>query len=291
MKKSLNIVAPAKLNLYLSLKKKLPSGYHNINSFIIFINLFDKLSFIESDKTLLKVKGPFSKDFYNRCSVDNNSIINVTNYIKKTFKINKNVTITLDKYIPIGGGLAGGSTNAAATLKGLNVLWNLKLNNAKLIKIARNFGADTPSCLYSQSSIIEGIGDKITPLDIPNIKLPILLINNLKHLSTEKVYENSIIRNNNKKITIPSMLSTNKKIFLNFIKEQNNDLTESAISIMPEIKIILEELNKTNPILYRITGSGSTCFAIYKSKQDLKIALDKLRIIYPDYLITTVHNI
>lgn len=291
---SLSISAAAKLNLYLHLHKKLKSGYHSISSFIIFINLFDNITFKESNKTLLKIKGPLSKSFANYCSTNNNSVINVVNYLKDKFKLNKEVEITLEKHIPIGAGLGGASVDAAATLRGLNVLWDLKLDNTALTKIAKQFGADTPACLHSKSSIIEGIGDKITPLSIPDLKLPILLINNLKHLSTKEVYNNIPIINNNKKkkkAHIPSDISANKNIFLNFIKQQNNDLTNSAVSILPEIQNILKELNNTNPFLSRMTGSGSTCFAIYKSKQDLKIAVDKLRSIYPNYLITTAHNI
>lgn len=288
---SLSISAAAKLNLYLHLHKKLKSGYHSISSFIIFINLFDNITFKESSKTLLKVKGPLSKSFANSCSTNNNSVINVVNYLKDKFKLNKGVEITLEKHIPIGAGLGGASVDAAATLRGLNVLWDLKLDNTALTKIAKQFGADTTACLHSKSSIIEGIGDKITPLSIPNLKLPILLINNLKHLSTKEVYNNITVINSNKKAPIPIDISANKNIFLNFIKQQNNDLTSSAISILPEIQNILKELNNTNPFLSRMTGSGSTCFAIYKSKQDLKIAVDKLRSIYPNYLITTAHNV
>lgn len=282
--------APAKINLFLHLNGKLDNGYNDIVSFIVFINLVDRITASLSDKYSLQSSGSLKQYLP---APENNLITKVALFVQKKFEIQNSVSIQLEKNIPVAAGLAGGSTDVAAILQMLNNLWNLKLSTKKLAELAVNFGADIPSCIYQQSGFIENIGDKITPFSLP-FTLPILLISSLKPVSTSLVYK-SVKQPIKPKLAVKNTIPTgnllSKHSFLQFIKHQTNDLTESATQILPEILLNLNLLKTTNPIVYRMSGSGSSCFAIYDSKEELQKAYKYVKNKLPNNFIFCGNNI
>ena len=173
--------------------------------------------------------------------------------------------IILNKKIPVSAGLGGGSADAAAVLKGLNNLNNKKIKQKDLFNIAMKIGSDVPACLYNKNVFFSGYGQILSKAP----KLPTffaLLINPGKELSTKNIF-NMYKKKNSKKIN--NNFEYDKFFF--WVKKQNNDLQEYSQKILPEIKQMLNFLNRSqNCLVSRMTGSGPTVFGIFKKKIDAK---------------------
>jgi 4-diphosphocytidyl-2-C-methyl-D-erythritol kinase len=233
----MKIFVPAKLNLTLKVTGKRPDGYHLLESEVVFLSLCDELEFELAPK--LEVNS----------DIENNIIIKAA----RALDANKGAKITLSKNIPMGGGLGGGSADAAATLVALNQLWGLNKPEAELYDIALKLGADVPVCLYGHlnkvsSARFEGIGEVLTPYSAP--KYYYLLVNPNIHLATVDVF--------------------------NQLKGRNN-LQEPAIELCPEVGDVLEFLQATqNRLFARMSGSGATCFAVFKKMEDAAKAAESV---------------
>ncbi|MGV3278712.1 4-(cytidine 5'-diphospho)-2-C-methyl-D-erythritol kinase [Rickettsiales bacterium LUAb2] len=282
--------APAKLNLFLKVLNKNSSNYHELQSFVVFVNLFDQLELItnsDSNNISLNITGPYAKNIPTN---SDNLVTKIAYYFKQQFNINKGIIINLTKNIPSGAGLGGGSSDAATTLLALNKLWDINLSFNELLLLGLKFGADIPACLHKTSGIMEGIGEKFTPYKL-NFTLNILLVNPNKVLDTKAVFTKLNYSQNNMPTTLPQDFNHNYNSFLNFIKLQPNDLTNAAIDLCPEVKLILQDFNHTNCIFSKMTGSGSTCFAIYKNKDELLAAKTYFEDRHPSYFIFAANSI
>ena len=159
----MKILAPCKINLFLEVKNRRPDGYHNIESIMQAVSLYDELEFKAAKKGVSL-----------RCNIpglptdDRNLVIKAATLLKKELKVDLGARITLKKRIPMGAGLGGGSSDAAATLKGLLKLWKKKISSKKLTKIAASIGADVPFFLKGGTAVARGIGERIIP--IKNVK-------------------------------------------------------------------------------------------------------------------------
>lgn len=289
MEKLYTIYAPAKINLYLHINDKLPNGYHNIESLITFVNIFDTLEITDSSSYNLTIKGEFAQTLINSTDLEHNLITKVVSYLKNRFKISSNLNITLTKNIPLAAGLAGGSSDAAAVLKLLNKVWQLNLSPIELFNIATEFGSDVGACMVGTSGIISNVGDKFKTVNIP-VNLPILIINNLQPVSTQQVYQNTIIPVADNLIqSFPSKLEWNS--FFNTLNQTSNHLTPAATKLNNSIKTILQRLEATSPMIARMSGSGSSCFAIYASMKQLNSGYESLAKEFPSYYLKKAYNI
>lgn len=258
-KQSLKIKAPAKVNLFLHVTGKRNNGYHNLESLFVFTEFGDEISIKESIEDKISFKGKFSKNLDSK----NNTAIKALSLFKKETGIKTEYNIKIKKNIPVEAGLGGGSADAASVLNSLNKLNKNKLSKEKLKEIAFRIGADVPACLYKTAVLVTGIGEKIRPVKIKD-KLFILLVNPLKNLSTEKVFKEGFTKYEKEKFY------NKKTLLLDEIIKQKNSLEENAVKIVPEIKEVLGLIDKTkNCQLSRMSGSGATCFGIYKTKKDL----------------------
>lgn len=234
----MKIQAPAKLNLSLEVTGKRADGYHLLESDVIFLNLCDELEFEISDELSIN------------SSIEDNIILKAARALHPT----KGAKITLTKNIPMGGGLGGGSTDAAATLIALNQLWGLNLPEARLYEIGLKLGADVPVCLFSllnktSTAHFSGVGEVVT-FASPRPDWFFLLVNPNRNLPTVNVF---------KEFELGTETPTGHK----------NDLEYAAIKLVPEIAHILEFLKATHGNLFaRMTGTGSTCFAVYENFAD-----------------------
>ena len=262
MNKYYSINAPAKLNLNLFIKGKNKHGYHLLESDICFLELTDKIYIKKSNKDLFnQSKTP------NNFNIDpnDNLIFKAINQFRILTKWNIKFEVYLDKKIPIGAGLGGGSADAASTLILLRNLYNKehntqKINVSTLYKIGINLGSDVPACLHSKDLRLGGYGNKITRTKVMN-NYYFLLINPKINLSTREVFQQYDASNPNES-NIPDARFGNINI--------HNSLLSSAIDLAPQISSVLSHLQKSKTITaYGMTGSGSTCFGIFKNINEI----------------------
>jgi 4-diphosphocytidyl-2-C-methyl-D-erythritol kinase len=262
-----SIDAPAKLNLNLFITGINNEGLHLLKSHICFLELKDKIliKYNLNDEFY-----QLSKDKTFLIDPNKNLILNAIKLFREHTNWHEKFKIFLDKKIPIGAGLGGGSADAAATLIILRNLYNREKNiNDKISKnflfdLAIKLGSDVPACLKSRDLLLNGYGEKITNTKIPDTYY-FLLINPYLHLSTKEVfneYKSGIINEG----LNPDIYFENIKIF--------NSLLNSAISLASPISHILLHLkNAPNIIASGMTGSGSTCFGIFKNVNEIKTFL------------------
>ena len=252
-----SITAPAKLNLNLFVKGKAINGLHLLDSDVCFLELADKIYFRFSENdTFLQTNT--NKSFL--LDPKQNLVLESLNSFRYLTGWNKKFQIRLNKNIPIGAGLGGGSADAAATLILLRKIFNKESKSKKisipnLFEIANKLGSDVPACLESKSLKIGGYGNKVKRNLLSNNYYYLLVNPNIK-LSTKKVFSQLGCLSNEKKI--------DEKVIFENIKVYNS-LLSSAIKLVPQIQDILSILkNIPNIVAYGMSGSGSTCFGIFR---------------------------
>ena len=256
-----NIFAPAKLNLNLFVTNKKLNDLHFLKSDICFLKLADKISFKFSNKDA------FYQNQNNSFIINNkdNLIISAVKKFRNYTKWDESFEIYLDKKIPIGAGLGGGSADAAATLILLRQLFNKcsndkKISISKIIEIGYELGSDVPSCIISKDLRLMGYGKEMKRKKFPSGYYFLIIYPNIE-LSTKSVFKNF---DNSKKTKHQS-----KEMFFENIKIHNS-LLFSATNLAPEISNVIVNLKKIPKILaYGMTGSGSTCFGIVKNPNDI----------------------
>tara|TARA_B100000405_G_scaffold112779_1_gene78682 strand:+ start:147 stop:977 length:831 start_codon:yes stop_codon:yes gene_type:complete len=258
----------AKINLGLKIINKRPDGLHNIESVFLQISLHDSLTFSSSNKFSIISKGI-------SCPTNQNNILfKVIDILKKEYDININVKVLINKNIPIGAGLGGGSSNAAAFLKYLLEVNQIKLSNEKLVKLASQIGSDVPFFLNGGFQLIKGTGDDLQQIEttVFNNK-KILLIHPKFHISTKWAYsevKKHLLTSNNK----PKFSALTKKVNWNLFE---NDFEKFVCTTYPEI-LKLKKLLKNDGALYSgLSGSGSTVFGLYNDNQSFDNILSLLK--------------
>lgn len=256
--KTFKCKAYAKINLFLNVFNKTKDNLHNLKSLVCFIDLYDEIIISESNKFLIKIKGPF-KSFVKK----RENIIEKTFIIFSKFSgLKTNYKILLNKKIPVAAGLGGGSADAAVILQGLNLLNKKKIKKKDLFKLAMEIGSDVPACLYNKNVFFSGYGQILSKAPkIPPVS--VLLINPCKELSTKKVF------NIYKKKKLMKKSNFIYKNFFLWILEQNNDLQKYAEKFVPEIKEMIKFLSSSkNCFFSKMTGSGPTVFGLFRKKID-----------------------
>jgi 4-diphosphocytidyl-2-C-methyl-D-erythritol kinase len=280
------INCPAKINLFLNIVNKRSDGFHELQSLIAKIDLFDELLVEKSTKFSLEINGEFAKFI----DIKDNLFTKIFEYFIKNFDINSNLKITLQKNIPVGAGLGGGSSNGAYFIKILNEIFDLKLSKNTMQKISLNFGSDIAFFFESELCLMSGRGEFLTPISEfknDSERLKILLINPKIHLSTKEIFQDFTQKNRqfSPKFAESFFLENS---FQEILQKFNNDLEESAISRAPSIAEILENLQKFSPICAKMSGSGSSCFAIFDNEIDLQKSYEFFIKNYPNFFVKKV---
>ncbi len=252
--------SPAKLNLFLHVVGKRSDGFHSIESIFIAIDYYDEIV-INTSKD-----GEISRSGDLVCSYDDDLLVKAAKKLRdSTHTDNFGCNLFLKKNIPLGAGLGGGSSNAAATLIILKKLWKLKLSAEKLFKIALELGADVPFFLQSKPCFISGIGEKINH-NINNIILPnffVLLIPNIK-VCTKDIFQSFSPSRYSQSILDKDIVDSAK--FNNYWTYGRNDLEVQTCQRYPEVKKTLSLLKKTAqkfgipPKSCRMSGTGGVVF-------------------------------
>jgi 4-diphosphocytidyl-2-C-methyl-D-erythritol kinase len=303
----LTAAAPAKLNLTLHITGKRADGYHMLESLVVFTSaLADRLSAKPAKHVSLTVSGPFAQTSGDS---ENNLVVKAARALQKHTGCALGADITLEKNIPVGAGLGGGSSDAATALLLLNQLWETNLDRASLHEMALALGADVPMFLHGKALIARGIGEEIMPF----VALPALhavLVYPNKPLATAEVYRafsmpgvtrpliSSSLHRQGSRVTgaagsgerrpeIPAFSGMTKKNgWLHYVcNDGSNDLQHAAITLMADIAEILLELETglPTPEIARMTGSGACCFALYRDEQQAVRRAEALRASHPHW--------
>jgi len=275
---SLRIVAPAKLNLFLQITGKRPDGYHLLESLAVFTAFGDMLEFAPADTLSLTMSGPFA----SQLSVgDDNLVLRAAHALNRFTNGNRGASITLHKHVPIGAGLGGGSSDAAATLLGLVQLWQLPLNLAQLHPLAVSLGSDVPVCLEQKAAWVTGTGDTVTPVKFFT-GASVLLVNPRTPLLTADVYR-AFASAFAAPVTPPLPLRSLDAL-VKYVKPLGNSLEAPATALQPKISDILAVLRATEGcVLARMSGSGATCFALYQEAPMARQVAHALRQSHPQW--------
>ena len=257
------ILSPAKINLFLKVIKKQSNGLHQIYSLVSHVNLFDKIYISESSKDQIKFIGKFSKNI----SLKKNSIFKVMHYLRfyYPFLRKKKFNIKVEKNIPSGAGLGGGTSNAVSLLKFILKKYELQLNKHKMKSILKKIGSDSYIFLNDYQKIIYGTGDKYKKFK-SNLKLNLFLIFPNKSNLTQLIYKSH--QRINVKYNLTLIIKSLHKNKFKFFEKNQNDLLFSAIKNNSRLKKLFELLKaKSHLKLLQLTGSGSCCFVVLRNKK------------------------
>ncbi len=273
--KKLLLKSPAKLNLHLRILKRRKDGYHEL------VTLFHRISLLDSiliEKTADEFS--LSTNIPTLATDETNLITKAYRLLQKEFPKIPRVKVRLTKKIPMGGGLGGGSSNAATFLLGMKRLFNLKISQIKLLRLGKKLGADVPFFLKNvEQALSWGIGDKLQTMPTKN-KVWFLLLVTPKGLNTKQVYQRLDWKGQPLSLTkekaIAKILCSflEKKRFSEASKVVRNDLERPAFEMMPDIPKVIKILQNAGACFVRMSGSGATVFAMC-SRQKEAVALSK----------------
>ena len=263
----------SKINLSLNINSKLKNGLHDIQSYYCLINLFDKIKIRKIDKKKDKVVffGPFVKHIKK----SNNSITNLLKLLRKLELISGYYSVNVIKNIPVFSGLGGGTSNAASVLK---FLLKGKVSKKILEKVEKLIGSDLRLFFHKQGFL----QNLRTIKTIKKQKLFFLLSRPNIICSTKKIY--SKVKKYSKKKKFNFQIMNNKKGFINYISEQNNELQSIVEEEYPSIKILLKDINTEKGCHFsRMSGSGSVCYGLFNNESNAKKALNKIKTKHPKF--------
>jgi len=237
---------------------------------VAFANFGDVLDIEASAQYGLKYEGPFADQLG---PAEQNLITRAAEMMNHT-----DVSITLHKNIPVAAGIGGGSADAAACLRGLGQLYNKRPSLDEALRL----GADVPVCLAQKPSVMRGIGEDIAPItNMPD--LPIVLVNPALAVATQTIF--SMLERKENAALPPLPETDNFNVWVEYIKAQRNDLMEPAITFAPVIGDVLNAFS--DAAVARMSGSGATCFGIFKTQNDAVLAAQDIQARHPDWWVTS----
>ncbi len=250
--------APAKLNLFLHITGQREDGFHLLQTVFVLLDFADQLSFTVTDNPGVELDYQL-----HGVKKEQDIIYRAATALQQQAGIQKGVKIQLDKHLPMGGGLGGGSSDAATTLLALNQLWGCELDLAELAEIGLNLGADVPVFIYGQNAWAEGVGEQLIPVEVPNAWYLVLIpeIN----VSTAQIFSDPQLIRDCPPITIRD-----------FLEGQGQNVCEPIVAAQsPEVAEALQDLGAVSS-KSRMTGTGACVFAVFESEQQARQAWSKL---------------
>ena len=273
----MQLKALAKINLGLDVLRRREDGYHDVRMIMQTVRIFDRLALVKQEKEGIRVR----TNLYYLPANENNLVYKAANLLFEEFDIRGGLSIDLKKYIPVAAGMAGGSSDAAAVLYGLNRMYGLGLSQEQLMERGVKIGADVPYCIMRGTALAEGIGEKLTPLP-PMPPCNILVAKPGISVSTKYVYEN--LHANDLKPEqhpdIDGILDALKKQDLRSMAECLRDgnvletVTAEAYPVISRLKATMEENGAAVALM---SGSGPTVFGIYEDRMQARRAMAAIR--------------
>ncbi|MDY7218157.1 4-(cytidine 5'-diphospho)-2-C-methyl-D-erythritol kinase [Denitrificimonas sp. JX-1] len=254
----LSLPAPAKLNLMLHIVGRRDDGYHLLQTLFQFLDYADTLHFSARDDGKIILHTPV-----DGVAHDNNLIVRAARLLQHNSHCHLGADIWLDKKLPIGGGIGGGSSNAATTLVGLNHLWQTRLSLDALADLGLTLGADIPVFVKGRAAFAEGVGEKLQPVELPEswylVAVPPVSI------STEKIFSDKGLTRNTPMTNIRTVLKQSS---------QHNDCQAVVEKHYPEVRNALILLN--NYVDARLTGTGSCLFGGFPNEEQAAIVANQI---------------
>lgn len=248
------VKSPAKINIGLNIINKQSDGFHNLETIFYPLNLFDEIRFIKSDKF------SFNSNDENLNKEKSNLIIKAKELLEKEFDAQLPVEIYLEKNIPIGAGLGGGSSNAASTLLALTKLFNLEIDSETIGRLALSLGSDVPFFVNPVPSFAESRGEKIISINFIMDKY-LLIVNPGIHVATKWAF--GLITPNQPKVSLKSLIGKSEIEFEDLIRIASNDFENDVFNHFPEIKEIKEKMLEFGAVFSLMTGTGSTVWGMF----------------------------
>jgi 4-diphosphocytidyl-2-C-methyl-D-erythritol kinase len=278
--RTLSVLAPAKLNLFLHVGGKRPDKYHALESLVVFAETGDRLELSSVDGLSLKVSGPYAAQTPKG---DDNLVLKAAKALAATMKLAPGVSIALEKNLPVAAGIGGGSADAAAALRGLNVFWNLNRAEAELIDLAATLGSDVPACLLSRPCWMEGRGEHVKRVPaVPRIAA--VLVNPGVELPTKDVFAALNLRKGIGAIAPPETGMQTLWDLVAYLGDAENDLEAPACRLRPVIDGVLGALNQEpGCVMSLMSGSGATCFGLFEEQLSADLAADKIAQDHPQW--------
>jgi 4-diphosphocytidyl-2-C-methyl-D-erythritol kinase len=243
-------IAYAKINLALHVRGREADGYHRIETIFAFAEDGDVLRVEEGEGLSLDVRGPFAAALE---SEGDNLVLRAARLLREHGGVEKGAGLVLDKRLPVASGIGGGSADAAAALRLLNLFWELGLSEEALTGLGRGLGADVAACISSRTSIGRGKGDQLSPAEgAVKAGTPLLLVNPGVAVSTAEVFRRWQSEDGG---ALPADW-----------RQGRNDLEGPATELAPEIADVLAALRSAGGEAARMSGSGATCFALFGSE-------------------------
>jgi 4-diphosphocytidyl-2-C-methyl-D-erythritol kinase len=251
------VKAPAKINLSLDVLHKRPDGYHEVEMVMTTIDLADRieLSLLEEDRILIHSHNRFVPDDQR------NLAYQAAHLLKERFQVKKGVVIGIEKTIPVAAGLAGGSSDAAATLRGLNKLWNLGLSLDELAVLGAEIGSDVSFCVYGGTALATGRGEIIEQLPAPPTCW-IVLAKPFIGVSTAEVYRRLNVDSIQHPPTKDMIEAIEKGDFKGVCNSVGNVLEDVTLSLYPEVAQIKDQMKRFGADAVLMSGSGPTVFSL-----------------------------
>ncbi len=272
MKDTITKRAYAKINLGLDVVKRLPNGYHEVRMVMQTVDICDILTFSKREEGI-----SLSVDNVTLPTDENNLIYKAAKLLLETKGVAGGVEITLKKHIPIAAGMAGGSTDAAATLVAVNELYELGLDREALKELGVKIGADVPYCIQGGTALAEGIGEKLTSLPAPPSCYLVVAKPDI-NVSTKFVYENLKANELKEHPDIDGMVQCLSQNDLQGIAERLGNVLETVtIPAYPIIQDIKETLLVKGAVNALMSGSGPTVFGLFTNYETATAAADVIR--------------
>ncbi len=261
-----NCLAPAKLNLFLHITGRRPDGYHSLQTVFQLLDWGDTLHYVRRDDGIVhrvtEVAG---------VPEDGDLVVRAARLLQAHTGTTFGVDIEIDKVLPMGAGLGGGSSDAATTLLALNRLWQLDLPRAELQALAVKLGADVPFFVFGKNAFAEGIGEALEQVELPTRWF--LVVTPRVHVPTAEIFSDKSLTRNSKPITITDFLAQqSSKGWPDSFGQ--NDMQAVVTKKYAEVAKVVEALYDLTPA--RMTGSGASVFAAFSSRDEAEAAQAEL---------------
>lgn len=266
----MNIQAHAKINISLNVVRRREDGYHDLEMIMVPLTLHDEI------ELSLAKEDQFTCSDKQLCMDKNNTVVKAVELMRTTFSLSQHFHVHVIKNIPAQAGLAGGSADAAAVMRGIRELLQLDVSMEELAQLGKQVGADVPFCVMETCALVKGIGEDITPFVMPK-DFHILLVKPSRGVPTGKAFSMLDFQQcaHPDGIAVMTCLQNNDIEHLSSVIA--NSLEYSAFQLVPEIRDIKRELQDMGFAAVLMSGSGSTVFAITRDEQLLKKAAKKMQ--------------
>jgi 4-diphosphocytidyl-2-C-methyl-D-erythritol kinase len=290
-----SLIAPAKINLYLEIIGDRPDGYHELAMILQSIDLADQIDLRSNGLEQIRVYCDNPQIPTDSSNLVYQAAALMAKQFPKIYDKFGGVDITIHKRIPMGAGLAGGSTDAAAVLVGINLMWKLGLTQIELQELAAKLGSDIPFCIAGGTAIATGRGEQLAPLPSADFLYGVLAKHRSLAISTPWAYKTYRQQFSNSYVSGDNLVQRRQRVhsgeIVTAISQRDskkigqllhNDLEKVVLPAHPQVELLRRTLAEFNPLGVMMSGSGSTVFALVESKAQAEQVRQQLPVALPD---------